>query len=186
MPSPVGHALGGLTAAFLINAFARRPALTVGLLATSAVVAVAPDLDTLVGSHRTYTHSIGGVAIVALAVWLILRKRSAGAAGTAALTAAYASHLVLDWLSKDTSKPSGLAVLWPFTFNFYKSGLDLFGQISRRYWLPEEFIIGNVKAAMWECVLVAPCLFLAWVLWSKRTLKTNIEKGKTNKACGTR
>ena len=60
MPSPVGHALGGLTAAFLINAFARRPALTVGLLATSAAVAVAPDLDILVGSHRTYTHSVGG------------------------------------------------------------------------------------------------------------------------------
>jgi len=41
--------------------------------------------------------------------------------GAAALTAAYASHLLLDWLSKDTSKPSGLAVLWPFTFNYYVS-----------------------------------------------------------------
>lgn len=170
MPSPVGHALGGLTAAFLINAFTRRPALTVGLLAASAVTAVAPDLDILVNSHRTYTHSVGGVAIVALAAWLILRKRPAGAAGAAALTAAYASHLALDWTSKDTSLPSGLTVLWPFTSRHYKSGLDLFGEISRRYWLPEEFIIGNVKAAMWEFVLVAPFLFLAWVYWSKKTL----------------
>ena len=181
MPSPVGHALGGLTAAFLINAFNRRPALTVGLLAASAMTAVAPDLDILVKAHRTYTHSVGGVAIVALAAWLILRKRPAGAAGAAALTAAYASHLVLDWLSKDTSKPSGLAVLWPFTFNYYVSGLDLFGQVSRRYWLPEEFIIGNAKAATWECVLVAPCAFLAWVFWSKRTLKTKSEEGTTKR-----
>jgi len=184
MPSPVGHALGGLTAAFLINAFARRPALTVGLLATSAAVAVAPDLDILVGSHRTYTHSIGAVAIVALAGWLILRKRSAGA--VAALTAAYASHLALDWTSKDTSLPSGLTVLWPFTSRYYKSGLDLFGEVSRRYWLPEEFIIGNIKAAMWEFVLVAPCLFLAWVFWSKRTLQTKNEEGKMNKESLTR
>jgi len=55
-------------------------------------------------------------------------------------------------------------VRWPFTFNYDKSGLDLFGQISRRYWLPEEFIIGNVKAAMWECVLVGPLLLVAWAL----------------------
>ncbi len=178
MPSPVGHALGGLAAAFLVNALARRPALTVGLLATSAGLAVAPDLDILVGSHRTYTHSIGGVAIVAAAAWLVLRTRPAGAAAAAALAAAYASHLALDWTSKDTSVPSGLTMLWPFTSRYYKSGLDLFGEVSRRYWLPDEFIIGNVKAAMWELVLLAPCVFLAWVFWSKRTLKTKKEKRK--------
>ena len=108
MPSPVGHALGGLTAAFLTNAFARRPALTAGLLAASVTVAVAPDLDILLGSHRTYTHSVGAVALVALTAWLVLRRRPAGAAGATALSAAYASHLALDWTSKDTSLPSGL------------------------------------------------------------------------------
>jgi len=178
MPSPVGHALGGLTAAFLINAFARRPALTVGLLVTSAAIAVAPDLDIPLGSHRTYTHSVGAVAVVALATWLVLRRRPGGAAGAAALAAAYASHLALDWSSKDTSLPSGLMVLWPLTSRYYKSGLDLFGEISRRYWLPGEFIIGNAKAAMWEFTLVAPCLFLAWVFWSKRTLETKSEERK--------
>jgi hypothetical protein len=152
---------------------------------TSAAVAVAPDLDILVGSHRTYTHSIAGVAIVAVAAWLILRSRPAGPAAVAALTAAYASHLALDWTSKDTSFPSGLTVLWPFTSRYYKSGLDLFDEISRRYWLPDEFIIGNIKAAMWECVLVAPCLFLAWVFWSGRTLAANNEKGKTKKTGST-
>ena len=176
MPSPVGHALGGLTAAFLINAFARRPALTVGLLAMSAALAIAPDLDLLVGSHRTYTHSIAGVTIVAVAAWLVLRTRPAGASAAAALAAAYASHLALDWTSKDTSQPSGLTALWPFTSRYYKSGLDLFGEVSRRYWLSDEFIIGNIKAATWEFVLLAPCLFFAWVFWSKRTLKNTEAK----------
>ena len=179
MPSPVGHALGGLAAAFAVNACSRRPALTVGLLSAAAVMAVAPDLDILAGSHRTYTHSVGGVAIVGLMSWLILRARfkSAGARA-AAITAAYASHLVLDWMSKDTALPSGLTLLWPFTSRYYKSGLDLFGEISRRYWLPEEFLLGNMKAALWECALVGPLLFVAWTAWSARTLKTKTEEGK--------
>jgi len=172
MPSPVGHALGGLAAAFFINACSRRPGLTVGLLSAAAVLAVAPDLDILAGSHRTYTHSVGGVAIVGLASWLILRARAKAAA---AVTAAYASHLALDWLSKDTSLPSGLTLLWPFTSRYYKSGLDLFGEISRRYWLPGEFIVRNLKAAAWELALVGPLLLLAWVVWSKRTLETKNE-----------
>lgn len=182
MPSPVGHALGGLAAAFIINAYARRPGLTVGLLSSAAVMALAPDLDILAGSHRTYTHSVGGVAVVGLASWMILRARSTGSAGAAAITAAYGSHLALDWLSKDTSLPSGLTLLWPLTSRYYKSGLDLFWEISRRYWLPGEFILGNMKAALWECALVGPLLLVAWSVWSKRTLETKNEKGKTNGA----
>lgn len=182
MPSPVGHALGGLAAAFVINACSRRPGLTVGLLSAAAVIAVAPDLDIIAGSHRTYTHSVGGVAIVGLASWLFLRARSKSAAGAAAITAAHASHLALDWLSKDTALPSGLTLLWPFTSRYYKSGLDLFGEISRRYWLPGEFIVGNLRAAAWELAVVGPLVLVAWTAWSKRTLETKNEEGKTNKA----
>lgn len=172
MPSPVGHALGGLAAAFVADSLTRRPSLTVPLLATSAALAVAPDFDILAGSHRTYSHSIGAVAIVALASWLILRAMGSRSAGAAALTAAYASHLALDWLSKDTSHPSGLTALWPFTAAYYTSGWDVFGEISRRYWLPAEFVFGNLRAAVWECALIVPVLITAWALWSARTLTT--------------
>jgi membrane-bound metal-dependent hydrolase YbcI (DUF457 family) len=181
MPSPVGHALAGLTAAFLVNAFARRPNLTLPLLAGAAVMSVAPDLDLLSGSHRTYSHSIGAAGLVFLACWLLPRMRVSRVAAAAALAAAYASHMVLDWMSKDTSQPAGLTMLWPFTARYYKSGLDLFGEISRRYWLPEEFILGNIKAATREFAIVAPVLFVAWVFWSRRTLraKTNNEERRT-------
>jgi len=170
MPSPVGHALGGLAAAFVADCLVRRPSLTVPLLAASAVLAVAPDLDILAGSHRTYSHSIGAVAIVGIASWLALRATGSRGAGAAALTAAYASHLALDWLSKDTSHPSGLTALWPFTTAYYTSGWNLFGEISRRYWLPQEFIVGNITAALWEIALVGPLALIAWSVWSKRTL----------------
>src|SRR5687767_6399877 len=75
MPSPVGHALGGLVAAFVVDAFARRPHLTLPILAASAVMSVAPDLDLLAFSHRTHTHSIGAVALVGVVTWLFLRAR---------------------------------------------------------------------------------------------------------------
>lgn len=172
MPSPVGHALGGLAAAFVVDSFARRPTLTLPLLAASAAMAVAPDLDILAGSHRTYSHSIGGVLIAGLACWMVLRTRLSSPMAAAALTAAYASHLPLDWLSKDTSQPSGLTVLWPLKMQYYKSGWDVFGEISRRYWLPEEFVLGNLRAASWEFALLAPILLVVWSIWSARTLKT--------------
>lgn len=186
MPSPVGHALGGLVAAFVVNSFARRPRLTLPILAASAALSVAPDLDLLAFSHRTYTHSIGAVALVGVASWLFLRARHSNAAAAGVLTAAYASHLVLDLLSKDTARPSGLTALWPFTARYYKSGLDLFGEISRRYWLPEEFVLGNLRAASWELAVLAPLLILAWARWSRSTLKTKSEERKTNKASQTR
>ena len=85
-------------------------------------------------------------------------------------------------MSNGDDDPTDDKYTGPFTLNYYKSGLDLFGQISRRYWLPEEFVIGNVKAAMWEIALVGPLLLVAWAVWSKRTLETKNEEGKTNKA----
>ena len=169
MPSPVAHALGGLATAFLVDSTARRPALTLPILIGSAALAVAPDLDLLAGSHRTYTHSAGAVAIVGALCWLVLRSRSSGAV-VAALTAAYASHLPLDWLSKDTRAPVGLTALWPFTARYYQSSWTIFGETSRRYWLPDEFIIGNLKEATWEFAVMAPLLLAAWTLWSRRTL----------------
>jgi membrane-bound metal-dependent hydrolase YbcI (DUF457 family) len=184
MPSPVGHALGGLAAAFVVDSLARRPTLTLPLLAASAVMAVAPDLDILAGSHRTYSHSVGGVAMAGVLSWLVLRAFASNGAAAAALTAAYASHLPLDWLSKDTSYPSGLTALWPLTTTYYKSGWDVFGEISRRYWLPGEFVVGNLRAAAWEFVLVGPCLFVAWSYWSRKTLETKHEEGKTKNARG--
>jgi membrane-bound metal-dependent hydrolase YbcI (DUF457 family) len=186
MPSPVGHALGGLAAAFVVDALARRPVLTPLLLAASTALAVSPDLDLLAGSHRTYTHSIGAVSIVAVVSWMVLRARSSTARGAAVLTAAYGSHLLLDWFSKDTRSPSGLTALWPFTTKHYQSPWALFGETSRRYWLPEEFIVGNIKAALWEIALVGAVLFLAWTFWSARTLKAKNAERQTNRASPTR
>jgi membrane-bound metal-dependent hydrolase YbcI (DUF457 family) len=173
MPTPVGHAIGGLAAALFASAAARRPGfLSPRLLLAAMAVALLPDLDLIAGSHRTYTHSVGAVAIVGLASWFLLRSRSANAlAAAAAMMAAHASHLVLDWLGKDSSRPPGLTMLWPLSSRHFLSGYDVFGEVSRRYWRPEEFILGNLRALAWEVAVLVPVLLVAWIVWSGRSLK---------------
>jgi membrane-bound metal-dependent hydrolase YbcI (DUF457 family) len=179
MPTPMGHALGGLAAAFLTDSTAARSRLTPALLGAAAVVATLPDLDLLVGSHRTYTHSVGAMLLIGLVSWLIFRARSTRAARAAIIVmAAYGSHLLLDWTGTDTSNPPGLMIAWPLSSAFYISGLNVFGQVSRRYWLPQEFIAGNMVSFAREMAVIVPMLFIAWTLWSTRTLTLDNENRK--------
>jgi hypothetical protein len=180
MPTPFGHAVGGLAAAFLVNSTAKRPRLTMPILVASAVLAVTPDLDIIAGLHRVYTHSIAAVAAVGIVSWLVLRRRTADAVPLAAvLTAAYGSHAVLDLLGKDTSAPLGLTVLWPLSSAYYLTGWNVFSEVSRRYWRPEEFIFGNLRALAWEMVVLVPILLAGWSVWSRRTLAAGNESRKT-------
>lgn len=172
----MGHALGGLAAAFIADSAVRRPRLSPALLVAAAATAVAPDLDLLIGLHRAYTHSLAAVFVVGVTSWLVLRGRVPYPMPAAAmLTAAYGSHLALDWMGKDTSSPPGLTIMWPFSSAYYMSGWNLFGEVSRRYWLPREFIVGNLRALAWELMVLVPVLLIAWVVWSGRTLKTKNE-----------
>jgi hypothetical protein len=43
---------------------------------------------------------------------------------------------------------------------------DLFLEVSRRYWKPEEFIVGNFKTVGWESVVLLPIVAVAW--WTRR------------------
>ena len=161
---------------------ARRPQLSPALLVAAAAIAVAPDLDLLIGLHRAYTHSLGAVCVVGITSWLVVRGRVPYPMPAAAmLTAAYGSHLLLDWMGKDTSSPLGLTIMWPFSARYYVSGWNLFGAVSRRYWLPREFIVGNLQALAWELMALVPVLLIAWVVWSKRTLAGGNEKRRTKK-----
>ena len=177
MPTPAGHAIAGVAAAFLTNAVARRPRLTKPILVSAAVLAVLPDLDIVAGLHRTQSHSIAAMAAVGLAAWIVLRRRVPDALPIAlALAAAFGSHALLDLLGKDTRFPRGLTVLWPLSSKYYITGWDLFGEVSRRYWLPSEFILGNLRALAWEMVLLVPVLLFAWAVWSGSTLKGKRKK----------
>jgi inner membrane protein len=174
MPSPVGHALGGLIAGWAIagapdvrTTHWREDVRTaVRASAPFALLAVAPDLDLLVHLHSRYTHSLGAAAIVTLvaAAFAPPRRRAVFAL---ACGAACASHVLLDWLGSDTSPPLGIMALWPFSSDFYLSDRGWFLATDRRYWLP-GFMARNLYALLWELILLAPPAALTWWLRRRR------------------
>lgn len=184
MPSPVGHVIAGLTTAWVADRLSARlkpgtPDAGRWLLLACVVAAAAPDLDLLVSHHRTYSHSLGAAILVGLGTWMALRikatvkrQKANPVASPAALSmaAAYFTHIVLDWLGKDTSVPPGMMALWPISSKFYLSGLDLFPEISRRYWRPSEFIVGNLRSLAWEVSILGPIALLVW--WVRKTRRT--------------
>ena len=177
MPTPLGHALGGMAAGWLVcrsmlpgwhatifrpwsradphdPAVRMHPSINLSTVALSgvlyAVVGIAPDLDLLVGAHSTYTHSVGAVGLAFLTAFAVSRRPRVAAA----VAAAWASHLLLDWLGSDTSPPIGIMALWPFSREHYQSSFYVFEAVSRRYWLPEQFVWGNLKAALKEVLIL--------------------------------
>lgn len=90
MPSPVGHAIGGLIAGWSITGAPTSTAASFDLttkqgrreladlgrrMAPFALLGMAPDLDLLVGLHSRYTHSLGAATLVALVAAIAWRGR---------------------------------------------------------------------------------------------------------------
>src|SRR5437764_2165353 len=95
VPSPVGHALGGIAIAWpVVPRKNRQDALIL------AAIAIAPDLDLLFETHRGESHSVGAAAIAGLIVGLFAfaaapLRRDALRWGVAAALA-WGSHVLLD------------------------------------------------------------------------------------------
>jgi inner membrane protein len=180
VPSPVGHMLGGMAAGWLVAGRPTDPAAS-GWLPRGApgwwrpallfaLVGAAPDLDLLVGTHNTYTHSLGAVVATGAAVRLLAPAR--GWRLALACAAAVASHILLDWLGNDTTPPLGIMALWPFTREFYLSPVPAFMAITRRYWLP-GFYRHNTLAVLREVLMLGPLVLLV-----ARWRSTPVEQGR--------
>ncbi len=169
MPSPIGHALGGVIAGWLV-----APPSTVGpggapvapserwrLPLVLGLVACVPDIDFLWGRHNYETHSLG--AAVAAGLLVLAWTKGHGWRLALAVAAAWSSHVLLDWLGSDDSPPIGVMALWPVSTEFYFADAWVFDAISRRPWR-EDFISQNVTAIAKEILLLAPpAAALAWL-----------------------
>jgi len=160
VPSPLGHALGGLAAGWLVAGRPtplERTALQQAIWFVSA--GMAPDVDLLFGIHRGPSHSVVAACLVGLATYLVARRGRLAVA----MAAAYASHPLLDWLGHDASPPIGLMALWPFSHDYYESPAHFFHAISRRYGQP-EFWPSNLRALLRELLVLGPiAAFVAFV-----------------------
>jgi inner membrane protein len=167
MPSPVGHALAGIAAGWLVD----RPG-TVARTVVFALAGTVADVDLLFGAHSGPTHGLGAAVIAGMLVAVVSRVRlRADATRNAkeraiqfggAVMAAYASHTLLDWLGTDASPPIGIMALWPFSSDYYESHLHVFRAISRRYWLP-EFLTSNARALAGELAILLPLTALVYL-----------------------
>ena len=183
MPSPIGHALGGVAAAWFaeriptstitgpITPASGRPPerISTALTLICAVLAAAPDLDLLwPGMHRTVTHSVGAVVLVTIisAVvtgWVTRRSnwlnwniwRIAGICGLA-----YASHLLLDWLGTDPNPPFGIQALWPFSHQWFIAGWTIFPMTERRSFFSWAAFATNVNAVAVEVGILGPVVLV--------------------------
>jgi len=169
VPSPIGHALGGLAAGWLVAApdpSRRGREIQAAIL---AAVAIAPDLDLLIGRHSGETHSLGAALVVGtLAAWMrwpVARER--WRIGLAVFLA-WASHPLLDAFGQDTSAPYGVMAFWPISREHVASSIGWFLPIYRRWWLP-GFVAHNLTAALWEIVILVPVTAAVW--WIRRPVR---------------
>jgi membrane-bound metal-dependent hydrolase YbcI (DUF457 family) len=171
MPSPIGHALGGLV---VHAASADRAALWNPKRALLfAALAAAPDLDLLlrfvdgVPHHRAESHSLGAALIAGLVVGLAARlaRRERPALLGVAAGCAWLSHVLLDALGADSNPPYGVMAFWPLTRDYFRSPVPVFLDIGRR--LGWATVWQDAAAAAWEMVVLFPVL-LAVVRWRKR------------------
>ena len=165
MPTPIAHALGGVTAGCLVRISAalvtpgrapEAPLLRIEdrrSIAALALLGMLPDADFLVGMHRSVTHSIGAMLIAAAFGWASAREGRLLAA--ISVGAAYGSHVLLDWLGTDPAAPHGIMAWWPWTEEFYLSDAALFMRVCREYWLPDCWW-NNVLALGRELLILVP------------------------------
>jgi hypothetical protein len=169
MPSPIGHALAGLTVHVLsARDGAERTSVRRAILLTAA--ATAADLDLLFrfvdgrNHHQAESHSVGAAALAAVVVWAATRLSAWPRSAALGLWAgcAWLTHLVLDYLSLDTHPPIGIMALWPFQSGHFKAPWAIFLDIGRT--LEWATVRHDALAVAWEIVLLGPLLVASWRL----------------------
>ena len=179
MPSPIGHALAGLAAALGADLVPGRrawrtapPSASLFLRAGGTLtviclaLAVFPDIDLLFRAHRSVTHSVTAVAIVTIIAGVVTDRVTQRPVARVALMcgAAYATHLLLDWMAVDTYPPYGIQLFWPFSSRWYMSSLSVFPQTERlRVWSLRAIRI-NLLAMAWETAILLPVVGLVWLV----------------------
>ena len=189
MPTPIAHGLGAIAASSLVAAASSlvpgRSASRRGFeaaiarigprrgLAGIAGLGVLPDIDLLLGMHRGVTHSLGAMILAGAVAGAITPTARLPVALTAA--AAFASHILLDWLGTDPSSPYGIMAWWPWTTDFYLSDAQLFMRVCREYWMPECWR-HNFLAACRELAILVPVTAAA-LLVARRVLRLGDRSG---------
>ena len=160
MPSPIAHGLAGVAIAHV----ARRSRWVGPHWAWFALLvfaANAPDLD-FFWFHHGPVHSLTAAVLAGALAAVIARLFGAGAPFRvgALVSAAYLSHLLLDFMNKQPpGGASNLTLFWPFTNAYLPAPIQLFEVIRHRS-PTKTFFEGlwqwkNAKSIFWELIVMA-------------------------------
>lgn len=178
MPSPIGHALAGLAAAWTADLLPGRRAWRTapasaswyrragsGLTLACAALGAAPDLDLLFVAHRTVTHSVSAAIFVGLFAGALAANAHRPVARVGLMCAtAYATHLLLDWLGTDNYPPRGIQAFWPISQGWFVSGIDVFRQTARHEVWSSESMLKNIRAIVQEIVVLGPAMLALYLV----------------------
>ncbi len=184
MCSPVGHSLAGYA---LYQACGGK-----GKLARDwwkiflyIFAANAPDLDFIPGIflgdanrfHHGISHTLGFSLLFALMMYAIPRFRTKK--DFAIFFSLYFGHIVIDFLTADSSTPFGVMLFWPFTQKYFISSFSFFSDIHHLF-LSDLFDSHNIRAMVWETALFLSIVVL--LTFVGRIGKESLsEDGKRNK-----
>jgi inner membrane protein len=177
MPSPLAHSLAGYLVAESTQAhLARKRWVSLGyyiLIANLADIDYVPGLFS--GQPNAYhhyaSHSITAALIFGLAISGALGKRHREFLRFfVVVTFAYGSHVALDYVTMDTSRPYGMQMLWPFSDNFYLSPWLVFQDIKKAStsgaFVESLFVWHNLRSVLWEAAIFLPAL-VGLHLWKR-------------------
>jgi hypothetical protein len=185
----MGHAIAGLAAGWLVAGAPRGSSRIWKREATLfCALGALPDIDLFFGAHSGPTHSVGAAVVVGVTALVMASGLTAPSVhdspsdttarvhdspsdttarggvrpGRLALAcaAAYATHVLLDWLGRDSSPPIGIMALWPVSRDYFESALHVFMPISRRYEQGWTLVFQNALAFCRETIILIPILLL--------------------------
>ena len=173
MPTPVGHALGGVISASL---FKKEKTKNWIIFAIVLVLAELPDIDFIFGIvagepnkyHHQFTHSFLFVLIAALVAAAIISQIGIMqfSKSFVLFSIAGASHVLFDLLALDTSEPYGAQIFWPFWNGYVISPITIFSDVQRSSsasaFLPSLFSLHNLKTVLVEVVVLGPVWLIVW------------------------
>jgi membrane-bound metal-dependent hydrolase YbcI (DUF457 family) len=172
MCTPFAHALAGysvlvlgeprLSATLRSNLHALGAGFVFGSMADAdflvAYYTKVPELQ-----HHFFTHSIFFTLVIGVATYLFLRifLQEKVLRSALILTAAYGSHLILDYFTHDGSPPIGIPLFWPFTDLHFVAAVDIFLSIHRGS-MQALFGAHNFTALFREALILGPVALLAY------------------------
>ena len=171
MPTPVAHSLAGACIAILVS---RRLPAASALPVVAAVLFAAnlPDIDYLAVVrgreamelfHQGPLHSLGFVAVAAVPLALLLRRRIGLARAWLLLAGACLTHLLLDMMVVDRKPPVGLPLLWPWAAGRFHGPVEIFPGIDRA----DVLSVKNLRELLVELAWGVPAVLTAW-WWHRR------------------